>query len=129
MSSFPTPRRILRETAEPTAQEKLVVHKNTIILQLEAVRKQVSPNPTVVRSLALEAAVLEEKIADGHVADGKPEDAATNFISAASCWKEAGQKTDALRALDRARELSTNSALQRWIKNYEKQVQSMGPVA
>jgi hypothetical protein len=129
MGTFPTPRRILRESLPPTEAEKLLSLKNEVVLQLETARKQKSPNPTVVKSLATQAAKLEEQVADGHVAAGQNEEAATNFISAASCWVQAGNKTDALRALDRARELSTKPAMHRWIKNYLKQIENMGPVA
>jgi hypothetical protein len=125
MPSFPTPRRILLEVLPPSPHEKLVLHKNIVMHQLFTVTKTPTANPQVIAALALEAALLEDKIADGHVELGKPEEAAINLISAASCWVQAHKKTDALRALDRARELSQKPAVHRWIKNYTKQVEAM----
>jgi len=125
VSKFPTPRRVPHESAPITEADKLLSLKNEVLLQLDMASKAKEPNPTVIHSLALEGAMLEEKIAAGYVRAKKPEEAAINMVSAASCWVAAGKKTDALRALDRARELTAKDALLRWIKNYEKQVKGM----
>jgi tetratricopeptide (TPR) repeat protein len=45
--------------------------------------------------LFLEAAVLEEKLAEGFRAAGNAEDAAISLFSAASCYKNAGWLTEA----------------------------------
>ena len=127
MSSFPTPRRILRETLSATP-DNLLSLKNEVMHMLLMAEGAKDKNPAVIQSLALEAAMLEEKLGAARLEAGAKEDAATNFISAASCWVAAGKKTDALRALDRARELTEKDAMLRWIKNYTKQVEAMRAV-
>lgn len=106
---------------EPTLDE-LVTYKNRILLDLDLASKAKVAAPPVVRALALEGARLEEKIAELLEADGRKDEAAINWTSAASCFHAAGKDQEARRALDRAAAVSELPSLHQWIKNYRKQL-------
>lgn len=75
--------------------------KNTAILELEHA-KRAGASRRQVMALGSRASVLETKVAETYLQQGRAEDAAISFLSAASCMKDAHRFEETRRLLDRA---------------------------
>lgn len=72
----------------------------------------------------LEAALLEEKLADGFRQAGQAEDAAISFFSAASCYKNAGRIAEAVVCAIRALSLTSLESFAEEIRQFRDECQS-----
>ena len=83
-------------------------HRKSLLIIQAQFQQALGQHIEAVR-LFLEAARLEEKLADGFRQAGKAEDAAISFFSAASCYKNAGRVAEAVACTTTA--LSLTSAI------------------
>lgn len=80
-------------------------HQKSLLI-IQAQFQQAMGRHAEATRLFLEAAVLEERLADGFRQAGNAEDAAISFFSAASCYKNAGRMTEATVCAEEALSLT-----------------------
>jgi len=73
--------------------------------------------------LFLEAAVLEERLAEGFREAGNAEDAAISFFSAASCYKNAGRLAEAIVCAEAALSLTSAGGFADEIRQFRDECQ------
>jgi len=92
----------------------LIQEKNALLLSLEDARRQ-RKNRDVI-NLASLAAALEGRIARELVLADRVTDAVVNYISEASCLKDANRLVEAKRILGTAVSLAQGQSAEKWIR-------------
>jgi hypothetical protein len=86
--------------------ESLIQEKSGLLLEAQL---KAFDYPEEARRLYGQVAAQEERIADLFISQHRTQDALVNLISAASCWKEAGDHDHAYQSLNRARAIPEHS--------------------
>ena len=96
--------------------DALTQQKSLLIIQAQF--QQATGQQTEAVRLFLEAALLEERLAEGFQQTGRAEDAALSLFSAASCYKNASHVSQALACATNALSLTKTLALAEEIKQF-----------
>ncbi len=101
----------------------LIQQKSLLIIQARF--QQALGQHAEAARLFLEAALLEEKLADSFWQAGKSEDAAISFFSAASCYKNAGRMTEAVACATSALSLTSLEGLAEELRQFRDECQQL----
>jgi type I site-specific restriction endonuclease len=93
---------------------ELIQTKSALLLDLESAKRRKERRQII--HLASLAAALEGQIARELVVANRPDDALVNFISEASCYRDADRFVEARRVLDTALEFARERKVEAWIK-------------
>jgi DNA repair protein RadD len=93
---------------------ELIQTKSALLLDLESAKRRNERRQII--HLASLAAALEGQIARELVVANRSDDAVVNFISEASCYRDADRLVEARRVLDTALEFARERKVEAWIK-------------
>jgi tetratricopeptide (TPR) repeat protein len=97
-------------------------HRKSLLI-IQAQFQQAMGQHAEAARLFLEAAVLEERLADGFRQAGNAEDAAISLFSAASCYKNAGRLAEAVACADAALSLTSVGGFAEEIRQFRDECQ------
>lgn len=101
-----------------SAQNTDALTQQKSLLVIQAQFQQATRQQAEAMRLFLEAALLEERLAEGLQQAGHAEDAAISFFSAAGCYKNASRISQALACATTALSLTKTPALAEEIKQF-----------
>lgn len=99
--------------------DALTQQKSLLIIQAQF--QQAMGQQAEAARVFLEAALLEERLAEGFQQVGRAEDAAISFFSAASCYKNASRISQALACATTALSLTKTPALAEEMKQFREE--------
>lgn len=97
-------------------------HRKSLLI-IQAQFQQAIGQHAASERLFLEAAVLEERLANGFRQAGNAEDAAISFFSAASCYRNAGRLTEAVTCAEAALSLTGAGGFAEEIRQFRDECQ------
>ena len=100
-----------------------LTHRKSLLIIQAQFQRAMRQQPEAAR-LFLEAAVLEERLAEGFRQAGNAEDAAISFFSAASCYKNAGRMTEAVACAEAALSLTSAGGFAEEIRQFLDECQN-----
>ncbi len=103
---------------------ELTQRKSLLLIQAQF-QQALGQQPEAAR-LFLEAAVLEERLAQAYQQTGQAEDAAISLFSAASCYKQAARPKEALARAEAALALTLNEGFTAEIRSFLSECQRPG---
>ena len=103
----------------------LIQRKSLLIIQAQF--QQAMKQHAEAARLFLDAALLEEKLADSFSQVGRAEDAAISFFSAASCYQQAGRAAEAITCANQAMACTKLASLSEEIRQFRDECQPPPP--
>ncbi len=97
-------------------------HRKSLLIIQAQFQQAIGQHAEAAR-LFLEAALLEERLADGFRQANNAEDAAISLLSAASCDKNAGRMTEAVACAEAALSLTSAGGLAEEIRRFRDECQ------
>ncbi len=104
-----------------------LAHRKSLLIIQAQFQQAIGQHAEAMR-LFLEAAVLEERLAESFRQAGNVNDAAISFFSAASCYKNAGRLREAIARAEEALSLASAGSFAEEIRQFRDECQqTLGP--